>query len=75
MAIDPSMDAHWNQDAAQPGAPQSDPMETNIISSKDLYTNFVKMVENKQIDFMRKPMAGQVNNTTNFPKHNDSEDV
>lgn len=58
MAIDPSMDAHWNQDAAAPGAATNhDPLMTDIVSSKDLYKNFQRMVELKQIDFMRKPQG------------------
>lgn len=69
MAIDPYVDAHWNQDAAQPGN-ASDPLQTDIINSRDLYKNFMKMVEQKQIDFIRRP-AGQQQNQSAFPKRDD----
>lgn len=70
MQIDPSVDAHWNQDAAQPGN-ASDPLQTDITNSKDLYRNFVKMVEMKQIDFIRRPPGQQQNLQAAFPKRED----
>jgi hypothetical protein len=65
-----------NQDSALPGGVQAPEVESEIISSKQLYQQFMRLVEGNSLNFITQAQANRGNQMQGFKQgggHNDDD--